>query len=416
MAKKKKELITTLFAVFLISVLILSETAAGVFIGIDAPDTEPEERTSVSFTVFVDIETNEIIPVDNLVLNIGAETCTFMLNGSKISGPLCDDITIEKNHDYQSGYGYMHGFDHEQNINHNFGYGYGYGYENSIAQGAYPYGELSYKITWNTPGVSSDRSFDVSLTANAQDKQFSKNFLDLITVKDTGVNQVVTPAAGSGTTISGAYSDNTLNQAWEFAQIRPGRPVGTIFSGIDLGVSRIELFANELMKNVKLHVTKFDGRPPSIIPGIYAKNIFSYFMITLSEEENLEKARITFTIDKYWLEQLNYDKNDIVLLRYVNGAWVELETTLVGNYLDTYEYEAITPGFSFFASAVKQSAQEMIKEPNSGFEVNTDMNSMTGHVIKNVDSNDSLFVILEMLALLILLVFVFVMIGKLVNN
>jgi hypothetical protein len=45
-----------------------------------------------------------------------------------------------------------------------------------------------------------------------------------------------------------------------------------------------------------------------------------------------------------------------VLLRYVNGAWVNLPTTLVRSESGVLYYEAVTPGFSLFAVGIRKAS------------------------------------------------------------
>ncbi len=419
MAIQKNELLIAFISIVFIGFLIFSESAAGIVLGVNAPNTEPNERSSVSFNVFVDLESDEIVPIDYLVLRIGSELCTFMVNGTKISGSLCDDISITKNHDYKSYYGYMHGYDHENNINNYFGYGYGYGYEPGISEGAYPYGELSYNITWNTPGVSSDTGFMVSLKAVAGDKEYAKEFPNLFRVKDTDLGSSLPRIAGEGSTGS-TYEDDSAYQVWLFDLIKPGSPIAAIFNDLSLGIRRIVIYSEESMKHVKLIVKKLDKNPGIIIPGIYEGNIFDFYKISLSHENGIKKAIIRFSVDKSWLIKNNIDKEDIVLLRFANGRWVELETKLAGNYLDAYEYEAVTPGFSYFASAAKKSYDEkIIKMPDDSFMVDKGLNKATGMAVKtSKKASPALTALLglEMIAVLFLIILIFSLIGKALNK
>ena len=166
---------SSILTIGIIVLLIMAGPASAIRLDINGLDNVAENSTE-SFTVSVDIEENENVPVQNLTLTIGDKTCTFSLAGQNITGTLCQYLTITKNYavgynDSASGqFGYGYGYDATNASwayrNYTFSTGYGYGYTYGYGYSAYPYGELSYNITFDPWAVTSDTTYAVSFQAD----------------------------------------------------------------------------------------------------------------------------------------------------------------------------------------------------------------------------------------------------------
>ncbi|MDD3043756.1 MAG: PGF-pre-PGF domain-containing protein, partial [Methanosarcinaceae archaeon] len=65
--------------------------------------------------------------------------------------------------------------------------------------------------------------------------------------------------------------------------------------------------------------------------------------------ENLENSLVGFRVEKTWLEGAGVDAASIILWKYEDNGWKQLETGKVGEDSDSIFFEAGTPGFSSFA-------------------------------------------------------------------
>lgn len=180
---KKRYLFSTLLTFIVIVMLFLAGPAGAVQLGFkNLSNPTPDEQTYVIFSTYVDIETSERIPVANLLLKIGSQTCLFNPDGSEISGSLCNDIVITSlNPSPQYDPGNLSGYDSNLGYGYDFGYGYGYSYDSLITH------ELDYTINWTTPDVSVDTSYDVVLEAyvvnDGNEHTYTNTEVDYITVK-----------------------------------------------------------------------------------------------------------------------------------------------------------------------------------------------------------------------------------------
>ncbi|MCD6108854.1 MAG: PGF-pre-PGF domain-containing protein [Thermoplasmata archaeon] len=121
-----------------------------------------------------------------------------------------------------------------------------------------------------------------------------------------------------------------------------------------LPIEEIKITATNNVTNVKIKVEKLTQKPANITKPPSEK-IYIYLNI----EENINESNITsfiikFKVEKTWITNNNIDKNMILLMRYHNGSWQELPTTLVKEDETNIYYEATMTGFSIFAIAVKE--------------------------------------------------------------
>jgi len=121
-----------------------------------------------------------------------------------------------------------------------------------------------------------------------------------------------------------------------------------------LPIEEIKITATNNVTNVKIKVEKLTQKPANITKPPSEK-IYIYLNI----EENINESNITsfiikFKVEKTWITNNSIDKNMIVLMRYHNGSWQELPTTLVKEDETNIYYEATMTGFSIFAIAVKE--------------------------------------------------------------
>ncbi|PIN99952.1 hypothetical protein COT72_03910 [archaeon CG10_big_fil_rev_8_21_14_0_10_43_11] len=182
--KDKKKILRPFIVSFLIlSLLILSGPAQAVTVTSSADKSTYKALDPVNFTVGVDIDAGERIPVKNLTLTISSgqvnKTCVFTPGGTAVSG--CGNLTIYPIYTvgYASStnlYGYGYGYDISStsygNNNESFANGYGYGYVSGYSDsGLYAGGELRYNITWNLTAetLATTGNYTAFLSAHAQD-------------------------------------------------------------------------------------------------------------------------------------------------------------------------------------------------------------------------------------------------------
>ena len=106
----------------------VTDNANAFILGLSISDTSPEQGGEISFTLSVDIQTNERLPVDNLILNLSKldgsfeRLCLFDKEGNVISG--CEGMSIELISIGEEDTGNLLGV--YDGTEYNFGYGSGF--------------------------------------------------------------------------------------------------------------------------------------------------------------------------------------------------------------------------------------------------------------------------------------------------
>ena len=122
-------------------------------------------------------------------------------------------------------------------------------------------------------------------------------------------------------------------------------------------IMSIEVEAKEEVSSVYITVQKLDSKPTSI-PKSPSGSVHSYLNINVNDidADNIAGANIAFKVEKKWLSQNNIAKDNVLLARFSEGVWQQLETTVLNGDDDFVHFSARTPGFSTFAIVAKDVA------------------------------------------------------------
>ena len=136
-------------------------------------------------------------------------------------------------------------------------------------------------------------------------------------------------------------------------EVEANTPKNFVLQNEEIPVSNIVITTESALKNVELSVTSYDYNPTTPITQSKSK-VYKYLQIQKSiEDTQLKNASIIFIVKKNWLKEQGVSENDIILLRLKDKNWSELDTSILNITNDSILYEAITPGFSFFAIAIR---------------------------------------------------------------
>lgn len=168
-------------------------------------------------------------------------------------------------------------------------------------------------------------------------------------------SQTCTPDDDSGSSgdggDTGSSGGDTVTTSLDKSTLKFSAAIGDVkkFSiSKDVGVNGLEFKFKRGVDSVEITVEKQESKPDSVSA---VSNVYRYLKINSNLlEADLDEAKIKFKVPQTWIT-INAlgDSTKVVLNRYVNGQWVELETLTAGMDGDYQLYEALTPGFSFFA-------------------------------------------------------------------
>ena len=100
-----------------------------------------------------------------------------------------------------------------------------------------------------------------------------------------------------------------------------------------------------------LMVKRLDARPSDVDEP--TETVYLYLSIaSTAPEGSIESLAITFKVELAWLTEHGIDKENMVLMRYHNSEWQQLETTMLSEDATYVYYKASATGMSTFAIAV----------------------------------------------------------------
>ena len=123
----------------------------------------------------------------------------------------------------------------------------------------------------------------------------------------------------------------------------------TIEETEEVDFTEINIQVINKVNSVYITIRKLDEKPTEIIqvPG----EVYHYITIVKEniEDEDISTATMKFKVEKSWITDNNIDSATVTLNRFAAGKWNKLDTTKVNEDDDYIYYEAVTPGFSYFA-------------------------------------------------------------------
>jgi PGF-pre-PGF domain-containing protein len=220
----------------------------------------------------------------------------------------------------------------------------------------------STSITFNTILSATIYTYTINCTDSAGN--LGTSVTNTITVTET------TTSSTSSSSSGGSVDQQTTQSAkaiWGI--LKSGEPATVEVKDASVGITGVTFNAAKNLYGMWMKVEKKDTLPNKIAEPI--EKVYTYVEITKSlflDNEDMLDPTITFKVAKSWLTENGLSKGNVALLRYVDGEWQDLTTTLVDDDSDYIYYSAETPGFSYFAIGQKLSSLTVTKEDDSKVE------------------------------------------------
>lgn len=170
---------------------------------------------------------------------------------------------------------------------------------------------------------------------------------------------------GGGGGGGGGNATNSTSKKLFFTKITPGNVTIVKITDASFGIKQVSIGVNNIVNSVQITVTKLDGQPAVVVKSVTG-NVYQYFEINTSNinSSNVRSAKLGFSVPKSWIAANSSGPSSVSLQRYSGGDWQKLATTQTGETAGEYEFEADTPGFSFFAiSADTPVVQQPPQQP-----------------------------------------------------
>jgi len=331
---KKLNLISLSIATSVVLIVFFLGMAQAIVVSLSA-NRVVYENNIVTFTVRINIETGEAIPVQNLTLVINesdtsfSKECVFLPNGTFLTATDCNNLEITPTISSSS----------YRNISGMYGVGYGYqnasltstpnSYNTSYYNGDYSYGygavagvtnEISYKISWNASADNkTNGSYSINLRAYVSDGQGHS----FIYTSQEAIGFSIGEATQSDITITSSTFTFTNPAVREAISSLRSMPVGA-----------------------KLNATVYGNSTPTGWSSL-STTVFNYFEININQSTTGGSYTIYFNIPSTMLGST--PASDIRLYVYESSGWSALTTTVINSNTDPVQFSALTTHFSRFA-------------------------------------------------------------------
>ena len=118
----------------------------------------------------------------------------------------------------------------------------------------------------------------------------------------------------------------------------------------DQPINRIRVYLAAGTQGTTVQAQQLIEKPAEVADTPSERGRVCYYLnIETTTPTQVENATVEFKVSKLWMRVENIDNSTVRLLRYHNGAWEELNTTMLSDDENDVYFSADTPGFSTFA-------------------------------------------------------------------
>ncbi|MBI4438905.1 PGF-pre-PGF domain-containing protein [Candidatus Woesearchaeota archaeon] len=194
-------------------------------------------------------------------------------------------------------------------------------------------------------------------------------------------------SGGGGGAGAGA---GTTSNVEKVSKLWSDLPAGTSFMNIAkaaFSFRKITIEATASSPSAELSVSKLDAAPSvGAVPG----TAYQYVQVETKNivDSVVKSAVFDFNVEKKWLSDNSFIKDQVALYRYSGGAWNELATKIVSEDTVFVSYQATSLGFSYFAVAAKGSGASASGSNASGSS-GSGAEGITGSIVQEPGSNES---------------------------
>lgn len=127
-------------------------------------------------------------------------------------------------------------------------------------------------------------------------------------------------------------------------------------------VSKVKVNFSTNSENVNISIKKIEKEDAGVPEP--SGQVYSYHEIRIrTTQGSVEKSKINFKVSKEWIEDKKSNEESIKLIRYHNGSWENLSTTLEQETATHFLYSSEVPGFSIFAITAETTEETQTGGP-----------------------------------------------------
>ncbi|MBI2651785.1 PGF-pre-PGF domain-containing protein [Candidatus Woesearchaeota archaeon] len=208
-------------------------------------------------------------------------------------------------------------------------------------------------------GLTADRSYYYNLTVCDYNGNCATNgtfnFTTDVASSTTTTTTTTDSGGGGGAATPAATISDSKSQIWGVVSKDSSISMSINKATIAITSVAVNNVKSEL-KNVNLEVQSLKDKPVS---KVAAAKVYQYLNVEKKNlaDEDATSIKVAFRVTKSWLTANGLASSDVVLYRYKDGTWNKLATKIISDSDANYiNYEAETPGLSYFAIGSKAAA------------------------------------------------------------
>jgi len=131
-------------------------------------------------------------------------------------------------------------------------------------------------------------------------------------------------------------------------------------------VEQVSFTSSSSSDSVSVSVSDLGTDRPETVSEDAGTDVYSYQQIDVEgvEDEDITESNVNFKVQKSFLDERDRSPEDVVMKRYNDNQWQELDTR-IGEELDNaYRFEASSTGFSYYAIALQEQENQTQGEPS----------------------------------------------------
>lgn len=206
---------------------------------------------------------------------------------------------------------------------------------------------------------TSDITTSDSIKTNTNIDKTPIDYIELTTISDTTTIDIINNTSN----LNDALQNERLVSEDEIVSI-----INNVFGDLSIdekievstdnvtSIDKIKFIPATNLKDVKATVINLKEKPAEIISPINNNvKIYKYLDIKLTTDEeyvkeaDINRLEFTFKVEQNWIKDNKIDKATIILLRYHDSKWQNLNTTLINEDKTHLYYESESTGCSTFA-------------------------------------------------------------------
>ncbi|MFH1066077.1 MAG: PGF-pre-PGF domain-containing protein, partial [Nanoarchaeota archaeon] len=172
---------------------------------------------------------------------------------------------------------------------------------------------------------------------------------------DCGV--CATTSSGGGGGGGGSVSALSNYAGFIVKDVSPTNPAVISIANNEIPVTSVTIGVASEISQARIQVTALKEQPSSVTS--VGNAVYRYLEITTGiQTKDIVNAEIVFNAPSSWLLENGILKDEIVLLRFNEGKWIEMPTSYLMAKDNLYYYSSSVGGFSVFAISVKEKKEE----------------------------------------------------------